>query len=292
MFSESKVNGHDGLQLYYCKNEVENPKAQLLILHGYTEHCRRYDQVAEEAMSIGFNVIRYDHRGYGRSEGKRAYVHSFQEYIDDLKIIIAQHIDEDLPLFIAGWSMGGLILTSYIIEEGDQNIAGALFFSSALKISEDISPFLQKISGVLSILVPWLKTIKLESDFLSRDSQVIQDYLNDPLVYKKGTYARTGGEMLKYTKLIQDKFNKISCPILVLHGTGDKLTDYRGSMKLFENASSEDKELKLFEGWYHELCNEPEKEKVFKIMKEWMSDEKRILPAVGGPLIADKRSNS
>jgi alpha-beta hydrolase superfamily lysophospholipase len=287
MFSESKVNGSDGLRLYYCKNEVTNPKAQLLILHGYTEHCRRYDKVAEEAMSIGFNVIRYDHRGYGRSEGKRAYVNAFQDYIDDLKMIIAQHIDHDLPLFIAGWSMGGLILTSYIIEEGDHHIAGALFFSSALKISEDISPFLQKISGFLSKFFPWLRTIKLDSKHLSRDPEVEKEYLNDPLVYKGGAYARTAGEMLKRTKQVQDQLNKVSCPILVLHGTDDKLADHEGSVKLYKNASSEDKELKLFEGWYHELCNEPENEKVFDIVKLWMSDEKRLIPEMGGPMIAD-----
>ncbi|NNF35219.1 MAG: hypothetical protein HKN68_13995, partial [Saprospiraceae bacterium] len=155
-----------------------------------------------------------------------------------------------------------------------------------------ISPFLQKISGVLSMLFPWLKTIKLESEFLSRDPKVVEEYLNDPLVYKKGAYARTGGEMLKYTKLIQDKFDKISCPMLVLHGTGDKLTDYQGSVKLFEHASSEDKELKLYEGWYHELCKEPEKAEVFKAMKEWLSEEKRLLPQMGGPMIADVKSDS
>ncbi len=223
MLKESQITNKDGLQLYFCENKVENPRAQFLILHGYTEHCRRYDELVNKVNSIGFNVIRYDHRGYGRSDGKRAYIKSFQQYLDDVKLVIQDYVDPDLPLFIGGWSMGGLILASYLTQEGDQNISGALFFSSALKINEDLSPFLQKISGIMSIIAPWLRTIKLESKYLSRDPEVEKDYLADPLVYKKGIYARTGGEMLKHTKLIQQQFEKISCPVLILHGTGDKL---------------------------------------------------------------------
>ena len=289
MFTEIHLRTKDNLSLYSCRNEVEDPKAQFLILHGYTEHCRRYDQIAEAINEVGINVIRYDHRGYGRSEGKRAYINSFGQYTDDLKWLIHNHIDPDLPLYIGSWSMGGLILASYIIEEGNQDLAGCIFCSSALKINEDLSPFLQKISGILSKITPWLKLVKLDSSALSRDPHVVEEYLNDPLVYKKGIYARTGGEMLKQTRAVQDKFHKISCPLLILHGTADQLTDPAGSQKLYDEASSTDKTIKLYDGWFHELFKEPEKGEVFELLKNWLKNEERLLNASGGPYMVNEK---
>jgi alpha-beta hydrolase superfamily lysophospholipase len=283
---ESFLKINDKLKLYVCRNEVENPKAQLLFIHGYTEHCRRYDKLVEVCNNIGYNVIRYDQRGYGRSEGKRAYINRFQEYNDDLLKVIDAEVDLKLPLFIGGASMGGLILVKHLIDHGDEDIAGALLLSPALKIDDDISPLLRKMSGFLGRFFPWLKTIKLESKFLSRDPEVEKEYLADPLIYKKGAYARTASEMLKSMEYIQDKMDKISCPITILHGTADKLTDPEGSRKLNDMASSEDKSIHLFEGFYHELLNEPDNEKVFTTITSWLNNEKRILAAPVGPLMA------
>lgn len=268
--TEGKIVTQDNLDLYTIENNVEGARGQIVMVHGYTEHCRRYDELVSVFNDQGYNVIRYDQRGYGKSEGKRAYINSFQQYIDDLDLVVKKKVDESLPVLIAGASMGALVITKYLTSK-DHNMSGAILIAPALKISEDISPFLRKISGFLGKYFPWLKTIKLDSSHLSRDPKVIEDYLSDPLVYKKGAYARTASEMVRETENISSCFSRFESPVLILHGSGDKITDAQGSKDFFAGIASKDKTMKIFEGLYHEICNEEEKEDVFDEIRKWLS---------------------
>ena len=182
--------------------------------------------------------------------------------------------------------MGGLIITRYLIEKGEGKVAAAILFSPALKISDEVSPFLRKLSLIMSVIFPKLRTIKLDSSALSRIPAVEKAYLDDPLVYHGGTYARTGAEMIKSTAYVQKRYHKITLPILLLHGSADALTDPQGSQWMHDRVSSTDKNIRIFDGLYHELMNEPERDQVEEVLKDWLTNEERMLRLSHGAEIA------
>ncbi len=249
----------------------EDARGVILLTHGVAEHSGRYDHVAQSLVKGGYTVVAFDLRGHGRSSGKRNYIDSFQDHLNDLGSVIirAKANFQKLPLFLFGHSMGGGIVTQFAIER-HPDVKGLLLSGPSVKVSDDISPLLQKLSGILSVLVPKLPAIKLDSSDISKDPRVVEAYDNDPLNYRGGILARTGAEILKSTKKISAQASEITLPILIMHGTSDKLADVSGSEMLYEKVSSEDKTLKLYEGLYHEILNEPEQDQVKADMLAWL----------------------
>lgn len=249
----------------------ENAKGVVIITHGIAEHSGRYEHVAQSLVEGGYTVVAFDLRGHGKSSGKRNYINSFQDHLNDLATVIirTKASYSDLPIFLFGHSMGGGIVALFAIER-HPDVKGLLLSGPSVKVSDDISPLLQKISGILSILVPKLPAIKLDSSDISKDPEVVKAYDNDPLNYRGGILARTGSEILKSTKTITAQSSNISLPILIMHGTADKLADVSGSKMLYKNISSKDKTLKLYDGLYHEILNEPEQDQVKTDMLEWL----------------------
>ena len=123
---------------------------------------------------------------------------------------------------------------------------------------------------MISAILPKLPVIKLESADISKDPRVVEAYDNDPLNYRGGILARTGAEILNATKKITSQASSISLPILIMHGSSDKLADVSGSEMLYDQVSSSDKTLKLYEGLYHEILNEPEQDQVKADMIAWL----------------------
>jgi acylglycerol lipase len=263
--------GFDGVKLF--KQNWTNPtsKATLVFVHGYTEHSSRYTEFAEFLNNQQIDLYTFDQRGYGKSEGQRAYVDRFDHYLKDLDIFLKEQAPANKPIFLMGHSMGGLIVVKYGMDYS-HNLSGIISSAAALQISEDISPILQKISGFLSIVVPKLKTIKLDTTHLSRDPAEVKKYNEDELIYHEGTYARTGAEILKATKETAIRFNKFSEPILILHGLADKITDAKGSQLLYDQCSSSDKNYIPYKESYHELLFEPEKKQVMGDIAKWMKE--------------------
>lgn len=259
-----------GHKLHTISYTAAHPKAIVLFIHGYTEHTGRYAWVAEKLNHAGISFHSYDQRGYGLSEGARAYVDSFDEYLEDFDYFYKQTDTKELPVFIMGQSMGSLIAVKYFMQHPGLPVRGLISTSGALKISEHISPFLRKISGILSAIVPGLATLKLDAEALSRDPEVVRDYMNDPLVYHGGAKSRTGHEMLKAMKQVQEQAEKLTYPVIFLHGSSDRLADPHGSQHMYDNCSSQDKTIKIYEGWYHELFREPQKEKVMQDITGWI----------------------
>lgn len=262
----------DYTSLYTISNTISDAKANIILLHGYTEHIGRYGWMIEQMNQAGINVFAYDHRGYGKSDGTRAYINRFGQYIDDLDVYLNQLKKPELPTFLMGHSMGSLIGVGYLVNHLEHHFAGFISSSGALKIDENISPFLRKISGIMSKIAPHLKTIKLDPNALSRDPKEVVKYFTDPAVYHGGTKARLGFEMLEAMKSAQNNFHKINIPVLILHGTEDKLADPLGSQWMYDKVSSTDKKLEYFEGLYHEIMNEPEKDDVIKVLITWIKE--------------------
>ena len=100
--------------------------------------------------------------------------------------------------------------------------------------------------------------------------EVKEAYFADPLVYNEGTRARTGAEMLQGIKKTTLLFSKLTIPLLAMHGSADGLTMPDGTIRFHNEASSNDKTLKIYDGLYHELINEPEKAMVINDILTWI----------------------
>jgi len=270
---EGRFKGRKGLALYYQSwLPAKRPKAILLVVPGFAEHSGRYTNLVNYFVPRGYAVYSFDHRGHGKSEGRRGYVERFSYYLDDLKtffdIVRGKHGDD--KIFIVGHSMGGTIATTYAVHHQDE-FDGLILSGAALKAATSVSPALIVVARIFSRLLPKMGIAGLEASAISQDKAVIDAYVTDPLVYQGKVSARLGTELLKVMQELPQQMPRIVLPILIMHGTVDRLSDPKGSEMLYERDSSRDKTLKLYDGFYHEIFNEPKREQVFKDMEIWLA---------------------
>jgi alpha-beta hydrolase superfamily lysophospholipase len=254
----------------YWLPEVE-PKAIILVVHGLAEHSGRYMNVVNRLVPLGYAVYGIDHIGHGKSDGKRVYVEEFQDYTKTLKTYfdMIQEWQPEKPIFLVGHSMGGLISAAYLLEHQDE-LSGVVFSGPGIKVPDNISQATIFIGKMLSIILPGAGLIRLDSEYLSRDPAVVDAYVNDPLVYTGKVTARLGAELIKTMQLVTEQAAKISLPILIAQGGGDKLVDPKGARLLYDSVGSKDKTIKIYNGFYHEIFNEPEHEQVLNDVKAWI----------------------
>ncbi len=263
---------HDGLSLATRQwTPSAAPDAHVLLVHGYAEHCGRYGPVAEALVEQGAAVHAYDQRGHGRSEGRRAYVDHFEQYLADLDAF-RLHVapPKDKPVFLFGHSMGGLVTLLYVLNR-HAHVDGLLLSAPAIEVNPDLAPVLRRMAQVLGRFAPTLPTVRSPQGSISRDPSVLEDAMNDPLNYHGRTLARTGAELLRAGNDAQRRLHELTIPFLVFHGTADPLVSPAGSRHLHERASASDKTLKLYDGLYHETFNEPEREHVLGDVSDWLA---------------------
>ena len=248
-----------------------SPSASVLIVHGYTEHAYRYDEFASFLVENSIEVFAYDQQGHGRSEGLSAYIPQFENLVADLSEVI-QFLALKNPVFLIGQSMGGLVVSHFCVKHNVSNIQGAILCAPALKLDDDLSPILVKLAPFIAYFFPKLPTERLKAEHLSRDENVVDDYLNDPLVYTKGTRARTGSELIQAIKAIPELAPQFKTPLLILHGSADKITDPDGSHHFCQLAGSVDKDFKRLDGLYHDILHEPEKQELYESILTWIRE--------------------
>jgi acylglycerol lipase len=261
----------DGLQLYTQSWLPNNPKAIVILSHGYAEHSSRYQHFATYLVENGFAVYALDHRGHGRSEGERANIKVFAEYVSDLGkfITTVREKHPTLKRFLLGHSMGGAIAAQFAIEQPN-GLNGLLLSSPYLINAVSVPAPLMAVSGFVSKVLPGLPTIKLDSKDISRDPAIVKAYDTDPLNYRGGTKARFGSELLGAGKYVLSRAGAIKQPVLIMIGTGDKIASPEGGKQLYNSVGSSDKTLKSYEGFYHEIINEIGKEQVYKDIVDWL----------------------
>lgn len=268
-----ELTSTDGKKLFYQTWKKAEPKGIVIICHGVGEHSDRYTNFLDSVQDTELSVYGLDHRGHGRSEGKKGHIMSFDEYIDDFNLLVKIARDENnsLPLIIMGHSMGGVIAFKYVLKYG-QNFAGLILSSAGLKTKVEVPPFKAKAALFLSKTFPSLTMSSgLDSGMLSHDQNVIEAYLKDPLVHDQVSsrwyteFVSAGQECLK-------RATELALPLLIIHGQADGIVDCRGSEEVMEKAGSRDKELYIFEHLYHETMNEiaADREKVLTIVKTWI----------------------
>jgi alpha-beta hydrolase superfamily lysophospholipase len=269
---EGYMKGVRDTDIYYQYWMPEGePKATLLVVHGLAEHSGRYMNVVNHLVPSGYAVYGIDHIGHGKSAGERVYVERFQDYTRTLKIYFDMIWDQQPKesIFLIGHSMGGLISTAYLLEHQDE-LSGAVLSGPAIKVPDNISQAIIFVGNMLSILMPKAGLIQLDAEGISRDPAVVDAYVNDPLVYTGKTTARLGAELLKTMQRVTKQAAEIRLPIMILQGSDDKLVDPSGAQLLYDLVGSEDKTIKIYDGFYHEVFNEPEHEQVFNDVETWL----------------------
>ena len=271
--AEGSFKGHKDLNLYYQSwLPAGHPEAILLVVHGGAEHSGRYTNLVNYFVPKGYAVCGLDLRGHGKSQGLRCYVERFTDYLTDLKTFfdIVRGGHGDAKVFLVGHSLGGAIATAYAIDH-QHELAGLLLSAAYLKIPYSRSPALIAAARMLSLLLPKMGLIVVDASTISQDKAVVDAYVNDPLVYRGKIRARFGGEMVKLQQELPRQMPEINLPILIMHGTADLLCDPQGSQMLYERVGSRDKTLKLYEGFYHEIFNEPGHKQVLADMEAWLA---------------------
>lgn len=246
-------------------------RAALLIVHGYGEHSGRYSHVAKYFVERGYAVYAIDHDGHGKSDGSAGFVEHFSVYLDGVQALLAKiQVDQSgLPIFLVGHSMGGLISSSFLIENQDA-FAGCVLSGPAVK--SDIEPpgWQLAIIRVLAKITPKLGVLGLDASGVSRDQKVVDDYIADPLVFKGKISARLVAELFAAMQYVMNNAPAITLPIILMHGEADVLAAPIGSRVLHEKISSSDNTLKLYPRLYHEIFNEPEQLEVLGDMHTWL----------------------
>ncbi len=248
-------------------------KAVVLIVHGLGEHSGRYANVVNHLVPLDYAIYGLDHIGHGKSEGGREFVKRFEDYTDTLMTYLQMVKTEQpgKPVFLIGHSMGGLISCFYLLDHAD-DFPGAVISGPAITVPENITKGTITAAKLLSKLAPKLGMLQLDANDISKDPEVVRVYLDDPLVFNGKTPVRLMAEMLKAMIRVNQEMDKISLPLLLIHGSEDRLASPIGSKNLFQRAGSEDKTLKVYDGLYHEVFNEPERGQVLGDVADWLDE--------------------
>ncbi len=271
--TEGSFETADGLKLFSQHWEVKGggKRAVLVVVHGLKDHSSRYTEFANTMASRGFVVDAFDLRGHGRSPGKRSYVGKFEDLVSDLSTFVSEvrRRNAGLPIFVFGHSMGGTTVALSIVMRAI-DVKGVILSAAALAPGEGISPMLIRVTKFLGKVAPSFPLMSLPNKNFSRDPDVVAAMGSDPLIYQKNGPVRTAAELLSAMHKIETRAHVFEAPVLLLHGTADKLTNPAGSRKLADRASSTDKTLKTYQGLVHDLLHEPEKAQVIADIADWL----------------------
>ena len=270
---EDEFEGYKNYGLYYQSWLPANePKAVLLVVHGLAEHSGRYMNLVNHFVPKGYAIYGFDQRGHGKSPGLRGYVERFSYFISDLETFLGMVRGKhpDTRIFIVCHSIGGTIAAASAIHHQD-DLDGLILSGATLKVGASVSPGLIMVARALSLLLPKMGLDVIDASAISQDKSVVDAYVSDPLVYRGKIRARLGAELIKAIQTLPRQMPRISLPILIMHGSEDRLSDPEGSQMLYERVSSRDKTLKLYDGFYHEIFSEPGREQVFADMETWLA---------------------
>ncbi len=263
----------DHLKLHGIHWDTQNPKAVICLVHGFGEHADRYNHLAAYFNSKGYAVVGYDRRGHGRSEGQKGHTPSYAAYLDEISLLIehSKSLYPSLPYMIYGHSQGGNLVLNFAIDR-KPDAKGIVVTGPWIKLAFEPPKFLVMLGKFMKSIYPKFNNKnQLDPNSVSRDKEVVQKYIDDPLVHDHIS-ANTGIEMMQSAEKLDNFKGTMPLPTLVMHGSEDQLTSMPAS-KAFKERVSGDVKLKIWDGFYHEIHNEPEQLEVFDYTLEWMDNK-------------------
>ena len=259
---EETIRGANGMNIFVRSWQPKTrARAVVAICHGVKSHSGYYGWAAAHLNAKGFAVYALDLHGRGKSDGDRYYLNEFRDYLDDLEALIqlAKSREPDLPIFLLGHSAGGVVSSVYTLER-QSLLAGFICESFAFQVYAP--EFALAVLKGLSHVAPHAHVLFLKNKDFSRDPGAVQIMDDDPLIAHEAQPTRTVAQLVSADERLKREFGLITLPVLILHGTADKVTKPSGSQLFFDNAGSTDKTLKLYEGHVHDLLNDLGKESV------------------------------
>jgi alpha-beta hydrolase superfamily lysophospholipase len=275
--NQETIDGASGLKIFF-RSWRPNGKARgaIVIVPGFNAHSGYYIWVAEQFVAMGLAVYAVDLRGRGNSDGERFYVEKFEDYVNDVESVVAivKSREQGLPLFMLGHSAGGVVSCLYTLDH-QAELAGLICESFAHELPAP--DFVLAVFKGMGHLAPHAHILHLPNERFSRDPKAVQAMNEDPLIAHETQPSQTVAAMVRADERLKMDFPLITLPVLILHGTLDKNTRPSGSQHFHDMAGSTDKTLKLYEGGFHDLLNDIDKELVMQDVKVWINTR---LPAV------------
>lgn len=271
---EGFVRTPDGLDLFWRSWLPEGEaRGTLLFVHGLGEHSGRYRNPVDYFAPRGWRCYAFDYRAHGRSPGAKVHIERFDDFLTDLETLrglVAERHPKG-PLVVVGHSQGGLITLLDAIRR-PRGLAGVVVSSPFLGIAPPSRPSaaLKAVATVLSRLTPTVKFPNgVDPKLVSRDKAVVDAYVHDPLVSAKVS-ARWFTEALAALDRAHAEAGMLRVPALVMQAGADGLVDPDATREWVARAPERLVEYVGWEGLYHELFNEPERERVFERMEGWL----------------------
>lgn len=268
------ITSQDGLKIFFKNYRSDNERAGLVIAHGLGEHSGRYGNVIGPLLSMGISIWALDHRGHGQSEGPRGHVSAFGEYLNDLRSILQQAKKElatGLKCFLFGHSLGGLIALNFALGFPEM-IDGVITSSPTLGVAIKVPAFKKILGKLMSSIWPRLSLgNEIDVSKLSHDEEVVRAYVNDFLVHDRVS-TRWFTEMRAAMEKVNQSAPQLAVPILIQAAGEDSLSSTDASKRFFEKLTVHDRTLHVYEGFYHEIYNEPEDQRaeVLKDLEVWL----------------------
>jgi alpha-beta hydrolase superfamily lysophospholipase len=268
MLTETKSPSGRHLRVW----STDNPRAAIVLSHGLGEHSGRYEEIADHLNAHAYSVYAMDHVGHGNSPGQRGHCDRFADFVGGVCEIV-DHLKAEapeLPRILIGHSLGGLIVAHYLLDHQD-DVAAAILSGAAFQVAVEVPWWKESAGRLLSNLLPTFSmSNEIDPSALSHDGAIIEAYKSDPLVHDQVS-PRLYTEM---TQAMEDALvgaEEIKLPLLILAGREDRIVDPAGSILFHRDAASEQKELHIFDGMYHEIFNEVERKRVYKVVTEWLA---------------------
>lgn len=264
-----------GVRLYHCDALPEAPReagsALVVLMHGYAEHCRRYDELSEYLLERGHGVFRLDARGHGRSGGQRGYIRSYSEYVDDLRAFVGQVRERypRRPLFLLGHSNGGLVAIR-AVQQGLSGLEGLVLTSPLLDLRPQRKPVSAFVARWLSRALPRLPLPNgIHARDLTHDPVIREAHGADPWVHRRAT-PRWYWSMLESGRQAFAEAEAITLPLLAVTGELDPIVDTARVNDFCARAGSRDKRVVLRPGALHEVLNELDRAELFVLIADWI----------------------
>jgi len=272
------LTGGGGVKLFYRTWMPEAPRAALVLVHGMNEHIGRYAHVAEYFVNQGFAVYGLDHRGYGQSEGVRCHVDRFEEYLEDLHLLVDMAREHGTP-FMVGHSLGGLIAFRYALAY-PETLKALVVSSPYFGRKTEVDAVTRALAPVLSFMLPRLQMkVPFAPNDVCRDTQVCEKYAADPLVGRTAT-PRWFTESNKAALACHQGLTQgMKMPVLFLQAGDDLLVNPEATRTVFGLVPHQQKAFKLYPGKYHEIFNDPGRDEVFQDILNWLQ-EQDLLPTL------------
>jgi len=271
---EWHVKSSDGLDLFARGWEPEGkPKAMVCLVHGLGEHVDRYEHVARALTDAGYVLLGYDLRGHGRSGGPRGHTPSYDQSLDDIQLFLTRCRGRypGRKQFLYGHSLGGNLVINYALQRED-DLVGVIATGPLLRLGFEPPAFKVALGRAMNRIAPgFTQASGLEQAALSRDPAVVQDYAADPLVHGKIS-ARQFVSMYESGLRALENAAGFPLPLLLMVGSADRLVSPAACQEFAERADGK-VTFKMWDGWYHEIHNEPENEQVLATMTGWMDKQ-------------------